>query len=172
MAGLAGHAAGLGGRLGSHLYWDDSAQVRLRQWQVLGLMDGQQLAFGMPRQDALALLQPMRMKFGVPILENSFLLLFMSLGFFAFPVFVCGFMALLAWLATRAGARGVALAIGALAAASSSNALGRKSTILIIFVSAAASSAGRTRCARARIHAPNDHAGPGRRAFGCRLLYA
>ncbi len=137
---------GLGERLGGHLYWDGSARVRLRQWDVLGLIDYQQLIFGMPRQEALGLLEPMRMKFGVPVLENSWLLLFMSLGF-AFPIFVIGIAALSTWIARRGGWRGTALAISLLATASSSNALGRKSIILIVFVAAAASLPARLRFA-------------------------
>ena len=34
---LAAEASGLGGRLFGHLYWDDSAQVRVRQWHILDL---------------------------------------------------------------------------------------------------------------------------------------
>ena len=136
---LSAYAAGLGGRLNDHLYWDASARVRLRQWDVLGMLDTQQLLFGTPRQGALALLEPMRIRFGVPVIENSWLLMFMSLGLFGFPFLILGFGAFLLWCAKRGRGRGFAMTIGLLAMASSSNALGRKSILLIVFAGAVSS---------------------------------
>ena len=137
--GLCAHAAGLGERLNGHLYWDASARVRLRQWDVLAMLDSQQLLFGIPREGALALLEPMRIRFGVPVIESSWLLMFMSLGFFGFPFLLVGFGAFLLWSANQGQGRGLAMTVGLLAMASSSNALGRKSVLLIVFAGAVCS---------------------------------
>jgi hypothetical protein len=132
-------ALGLGERLGTHMYWDSSAQVRINQWQVLGLIDAQQLAFGVSRNNLLALLEPMRVSYGVPVIENFWLLMFLNLGVFGFPLFVGGFGCLLAWCAKRGQGRALPLVLTAIAAASASNSLGRKSALLLILVAAAAS---------------------------------
>ncbi len=149
-AGLAGCAmlfaaalaAGMGDRLAGHLYWDDSAQVRLAQWQVLGEMDAPQLLFGTPREALLDLLNRLRLGPGVEVIENFWLLMFVSLGAIGFPAFLVALAALCRWCWQRTAPAGRALLLGALVVASSSNSLGRKSTVLVCLVAA-------TRCAAA-----------------------
>ena len=51
LAGGTALSLGLGQRLAGHLYWDDSAQVRLAQWQLLGQLDTWQILFGTRRED-------------------------------------------------------------------------------------------------------------------------
>jgi len=136
---LAMSVSGLGERLVHHSYWDPSAQVRLDQWHVLGLLDTQQLIFGAARQDVLALLEPLRLTYGVPVIENCWLLMFLSLGLIGFPIFLAGLACLLAWCARQGGGRGLPMVLAVLATASTSNSLGRKSTLLLVLVAAAAS---------------------------------
>ncbi len=138
LAGAAGlgaaFAAGLGDRLAGHLYWDGSAQVRLAQWQILGRLDAWQLLFGTPREDLLRALNALRLGSGVEVIENFWLLMFVSLGVLGFPLFLAGFGGLLTWCWRRTGPQGRALMLGALVVASASNSLGRKSTVLVCLV--------------------------------------
>jgi hypothetical protein len=150
---LAISVSGLGERLERHFYWDSSAQVRLDQWHVLGLLDTQQLIFGAARQDVLALLEKLRLAYGVPVIENFWLLMFLSLGLLGFPIFLAGLGCLLVWCARQGGGRGLPMVLAVLAAASTSNSLGRKSTLLLVLVAAAASM---RRPARRRSPAPDS----------------
>jgi hypothetical protein len=136
---LAIYGSGLGGRLGRHFYWDASAQVRLDQWNVLGLLNLQQLLFGAARKDLLALLEPLRVAYGVPVIENFWLLMFLSLGVLGFPFFLAGLASLLCWCARRGNGRGLLMVMAITAIASTSNSLGRKSSLLLILVAAASS---------------------------------
>ena len=131
-------AAGLGDRLVAHMYWDQSAQVRLAQWQILGQMDVWQALFGVPREDLLRMLNALRLGTGVEVIENFSLLMFVSLGALGFPLFLAGLGALLAWCWGNTGDKGRALLFAAMFVASSSNSLGRKSTVLVCLVAAAA----------------------------------
>ncbi len=137
-------AAGLGDRLVAHMYWDQSAQVRLAQWQILGQLDLWQALFGTPREDLLHLLNRLRLGTGVEVIENFWLLMFVSLGALAFPLFLAGLGALLAWCWRRTGPAGRALLVGTLVVASSSNSLGRKSTVLVCLVATTACIPGRS----------------------------
>ena len=144
-------AAGLGDRLVAHMYWDESAQVRLAQWQILAQLDVWQTLFGTPREDLLRLLNPLRLGTGVEVIENFWLLMFVSLGALAFPLFLAGFGALLAWCWRRTGPGGRALLVGVLVVASSSNSLGRKSTVLVCLVATTACIPGRQVARRAPV---------------------
>jgi hypothetical protein len=126
--------AGLGSRLASHLYWDQSAQVRLAQWQLLGELNDWQLLFGTRRDDLIALLTPLWLASGVEVIENFWLLMFASLGAAGFPLFAAGLASLLVWCWRRTGQDGHALLLSVLIVVSTSNSLGRKSTILVELV--------------------------------------
>ena len=126
--------AGIGSRLAGHLYWDESAQVRLAQWQLLGELNGWQLLFGTPRDDLIALLTPLWLGSGVEVIENFWLLMFASLGAAGFPLFAVGLASLLIWCWRRSGQQGRLLLFSVLLVVSTSNSLGRKSTILVELV--------------------------------------
>ena len=127
---------GLGARLAGHLYWDNSAQVRLAQWQLLDHLSGWQLVFGTPREDLLALLVPLRLGPGVEVIENFWLLMFVNFGLLGFPVFFGALWALFAWCWRRSLIQGRLLLFGVLLVTSTSNSIGRKSTILVCMVAA------------------------------------
>jgi hypothetical protein len=128
--------AGLGARLGSHFYWDPSAQVRIAQWNLLSELSVPQIAFGTTRNDALSLLCPLWLSYGVEVIENFWLLMFVSLGVVGFCIFLPGFLCLLAWCWMRAGLRGRVLLVAVVLVASASNSLGRKSTLLVSLIAA------------------------------------
>ena len=128
--------AGFGNRLLGHLYWDPSAQTRLAQWHLLDELDLWQILFGTRRDDLLALLSPLWLNDGVEVIENFWLLLFASLGIFGFTVFVAGFLSLLAWCWQSSGLQGRLLVLSFLVVTSTSNSLGRKSTLLVVLIAA------------------------------------
>lgn len=129
-------SAGLGTRLARHLYWDPSAQVRLAQWNLIGELAPAQIVFGADRKDLIALLDPLWLDYGVEVIENFWLLMFASLGLVGFLIFLSGFLSLLFWCWKRANLRGRVLLVTVVLVASSSNSLGRKSTLLVGLVSA------------------------------------
>jgi hypothetical protein len=132
--GLGALALGMGGRVAGHLYWDDSAQVRLAQWQILGQLDAWQVMLGTPRDVLLAQINALRLATGVEVIENFWLLMFVSLGVVGFPIFLAAIAALSRWCWQTAGGRGRALLVEVLLVASASNSLGRKSTVLVCLV--------------------------------------
>jgi hypothetical protein len=126
--------AGIGERILLHAYWDPSAQSRVNEFVVLDKLDTNQLIFGCRRGDLLALIEPMRLTYGVDVIENFWLLIFCTLGCLGFPLFLAGFCALLVFLWRRTGLHGHLMLITFLGAVSSSNSLGRKSTLLVTLV--------------------------------------
>jgi hypothetical protein len=123
--------AGLGSRLTRHLYWDPSAQVRLAQWNLIGELTPSQMVFGAARKDLIALLSPLWLNYGVEVIENFWLLMFATLGAAGFLIFLAGFSALLCWCWSRTNLRGRVLLVTVILVASTSNSLGRKSTLLV-----------------------------------------
>jgi hypothetical protein len=132
--GMGALGLGLGGRVAGHLYWDDSAQVRLAQWQILGQLDTWQVVLGTPRDALLAQINALRLGTGVEVIENFWLLMFASLGLVGFPMFLAAIGALSGWCWRVGGVRGRALLVEVLLVASASNSLGRKSTVLVCLV--------------------------------------
>jgi hypothetical protein len=126
--------SGLGERLVAHLYWDPSARARLDQFQILASLDRPQFLFGSRRPDTLALIEPLRLEYGVDVLENFWLLMFVSLGALCFPVFAIGILALARGLWRHSDGPGRMMVVALLLAASASNSLGRKSTLLVVLV--------------------------------------
>ena len=135
---VAALGAGFGERLLGHLYWDPSAQIRLTEWSLLKDLTRTQLIFGTKREDLLDLLTPLWLQSGVEQIENFWLLMFVSLGAVGFTVFVLGFSTFLVWCWQRTGLRGRILLLSVMAVVSTSNSLGRKSTLLVGLVAAIA----------------------------------
>jgi hypothetical protein len=133
MAAAAAYAS-TGTRLGAHLYWDSSAQVRLSQFGIVNSLDIPELFFGCPRALLLALIEPLRLSSRVAVIENFWLFNFVTLGLFCFPVFVFSFVSLLKWLWGLEGRKGQIMVVLFVAVTSSSNSLGRKSTLLVTLV--------------------------------------
>ncbi len=127
---------GLATRLVGHLYWDDSAQARLAQWQLLDHIDVWQWLFGTRREDLLALLVSLRLATGVEVIENFWLLMFVSLGLCGFPFFFTALSTLFGWCWQRSLLQGRLLLLSVLLVTSTSNSIGRKSTILVCMVAA------------------------------------
>ncbi len=130
--------SGFADRLSSHLYWDASAQIRLQQWNILTYLDARQVFFGTPREELLENLNALRLSSGVGVLENFWLLMFVGLGIFGFPVFLVMIGSLCFWCWKVSSQKGRSLLVSVLIVASSSNSLGRKSTVLVCLVASVA----------------------------------
>ncbi len=148
LAGGTALSLGLGQRLAGHLYWDDSAQVRLAQWKLLDQLDTWQILFGTRREDLLAMLVSLRLGVGVEVIENFWLLMFVSLGMFGFPFFLGMLSGLIAGCWRQSQMPGRLLLLAVVLVASTSNSIGRKSTILVCMVAAIACLSGSVRRTR------------------------
>jgi hypothetical protein len=130
----AASAGGFGSRLGTHLYWDASAQVRMNEFGILQSLTTPELLFGCERSELLALIEPLRLTGGVGALENFWLVMLTTLGALCFPIFVAALLGLLVWLWRLSDCQGRMMIVTLILAASASNSLGRKSTLLISLV--------------------------------------
>jgi hypothetical protein len=128
------YAVGWAVRLQRHFFWDASAQARIAQFHLLGLMSPSQLMFGCQRDDLVALIEPLRLAYGVDVIENFWLLHFAALGLFGFAAFAAGMTGLMAWLWQRSNTDGRVVLLSFIFVTSTSNSLGRKSTLLVILV--------------------------------------
>ena len=142
LGAVAVAAGGISSRLGAHLYWDASAQVRMYEFGIIPLLTPAEFLFGCRRDDLLALIEKLRLSAGVGALENFWLVMLVTLGLFCFPVFLIALAGLLTWLWRRTDCRGRMMIVTLITAASASNSLGRKSTLLVMLVASVLSTRG------------------------------
>ncbi len=121
----------IGERIITHMYIDDSAQVRNLQWQVLNYLNLNDVLFGVPPDR----LEMMKYQIGLggatTDIENFWLLMFLNLGGIGFVVYVAALGLFIAYLGRTANhPLGWMLLIATILIASTSNSLGRKSTDL------------------------------------------
>ncbi len=136
IGGVMAIESGLGVRLRNHFYWDPSAQVRMAQWEILGHLDLEQWLVGCARPDLLRQVNMLFLTYGVEVIENFWLLMFISLGVLGFPFFVAGFVALLVSCWRQSNYHGRMMIVLVMLVASTSNSLGRKSPLLVLMVAA------------------------------------
>lgn len=129
--------SGLGERLAAKFYWDDSAAARGVQWQVLGLLRPEEILFGASRARMDLLVANLGLRQPFVAIENFWLILFLDLGLFGFPLFLGAVAALLTSVWRRASPVARLMLLGVLLTASTSNSLGRKSCVLTVLVAAA-----------------------------------
>ena len=117
----------IGQRILTHLYFDDSAEVRVIQWKVLDLLRWHDVLFGMsPDRIDLLKAQIGLLKPGMDI-ENFWLLMFLNLGTVAFPLFAGALFLLLLHQGQRTNtAIGWMIVMATMLICSTSNSLGRK----------------------------------------------
>jgi MFS family permease len=123
---------GVGDRIFKNLTWDNSANVRVRVWQVLDYLHDEALWFGMPipRIDQIALRVGIDPQYEA--IENFWLYMLLLLGIVGFALFVGG-LACLVWHMWRIAQ--VPLRTGVLvffAVASGANTLSSKGMILVM----------------------------------------
>jgi hypothetical protein len=126
----------IGMRIMSHLYADDSFDVRIIQWRVLDLINVRDALFGMSpeRIDLLKAQVGLTGSVGADI-ENPWLLMFLNLGFVGFPFLVAAIFLLMLHLGRQSETPiGWLLVTATLLICSTSNSLGHKTPDLIFLV--------------------------------------
>jgi hypothetical protein len=124
---------GIGDRIMTHLYLDDSAQVRIVQWRVLGHLNLKEVLLGVPIDRVNSLKQQVGLTGIGADIENPWLLTFLGLGLVGFPVLVGSLFLFLWHLGQRANRPvGWLIIMATLLICSTSNSLGRKAPDLII----------------------------------------
>lgn len=121
----------IGERIMTHMYMDESADVRSLQWLVLNHLNLHDVLFGVP-PDRLAILKyQIGLGQDTTDIENFWLLMFLNLGSIGFVVFVIALGLFLMHLGrTTNHPLGWMLLVTAIIVDSSSNSLGRKSVDL------------------------------------------
>lgn len=123
----------IGGRIITHLYMDDSADVRSVQWLVLQHLNLHDVLFGVPPDRLGHLKYEIGLGSATTDIENFWLLMFLNLGSIGFVVFVIALSMFVAHLGrTTAHPLGWMLMFAAILIDSSSNSLGRKSVDLFL----------------------------------------
>ena len=143
----------IGERIANTFYFDDSAQIRAVQWNVLGMLDLRQALFGVPLADQSQLTFEIGLDYAFADIENFWLLSFISLGAVGFVLFLAGLLPFLAHLWRISPGWGRVLLLCLVVVASSSNSLGRKSNLLFL-LTAALLGASATEEATETIHEP------------------
>jgi hypothetical protein len=125
----------IGERILSHLYVDDSAEVRSIQWLVLNHLNLHDVLFGVPLDRLDVLKYQIGLGSETTDIENFWLLMFLNLGIIGFVVFLLALGLFLVHLGrVTAHPLGWMLLIGAIVVDSTSNSLGRKSVDLVFMV--------------------------------------
>jgi hypothetical protein len=123
----------IGERILTHLYLDDSADVRNMQWSVLNYLNLHDVLFGVPPFRLESLKYQIGLGSDTTDIENFWLLMFLNLGAIGFVVFFLGLGLFLSHLGRRtANPIGWMLLIAAILIDSTSNSLGRKSNDLLL----------------------------------------
>ena len=131
-------ATPIGERLSARAYYDDSAEVRAKQWLVLDKLTPNQAMFGTPSAD----LEQIFEQVGLIGVENPFILIFLNLGIIGLPVFAGGLMAYFVYLRHVYPASGWLL-LAAILILFSSNSIGVKGPDLFLMTACVVSMSGR-----------------------------
>jgi hypothetical protein len=125
----------IGGRILTHMYMDDSAEVRNLQWLVLNHLNLHDVLFGVSLDRLDVLKYQIGLGEATTDIENFWLLMFLNLGIMGFIVFLIAFALFLVHLGrTSAHPLGWMLLTAAILIDSTSNSLGRKSDDLVFMV--------------------------------------
>jgi hypothetical protein len=125
----------IGNRILTHLYLDDSAEVRSIQWQVLSYLSLPDVLFGVPLSRLAVLKYQIGLAEATNDIENFWLLMFLYLGAMGFAVFLLALGLFLAHMGRSvAHPLGWMLMISAILVDSTSNSLGVKSADLFLMV--------------------------------------
>ena len=125
----------VGMRIQTHLYLDESADVRLIQWHVLSLLDFRDVLFGVPLERVDLLKAQVGLVGRSTDIENPWLLTFLNLGVIGFPFLIAALFLFLWHLGRRANTPiGWLVITATLLICSTENSLGRKTPDLVFLV--------------------------------------
>lgn len=128
---------GLGERIFAHLFWDDSANVRVRAWHVFDYMDESDLIFGMSPTTITTIIYRLKLIYPLETIENFYLAMLMQMGLVGFIPFILSLWTMAKMLWRNTGGPGRLAIILFFAIASSNNSLSSKTCALTIFVATA-----------------------------------
>jgi hypothetical protein len=123
-----------GERLMAHMYWDDSAQNRAVQFQVLSNMTPRELLFGTSFDRIGQIIYQIGLSVPFDEIEDFWLVIMVQVGIFGFIGFAAGFLVFVARVWNFSSTPGRVILVLVLLIASTSNSLGRKSNLLTIAV--------------------------------------
>ena len=119
----------------SHFYVDDSARVRAQQWDILDLIDLQEVLYGTTREHVDLMANQIGLTSQGSGIENPWLLIFLNLGMINLIPFLVGLSMFLVYLARRGGwPLGWLLVCTYITIASTNNSLGVKTSDLSFLV--------------------------------------
>lgn len=122
----------VGMRIQTHLYLDESADVRFIQWRVLSLLDFRDILFGVPLERVDLFKAQLGLLDRFTDIENPWLLTFLNLGVIGFPFLIAALFLFLWHLGRRANTSiGWLLITATLLICSTENSLGRKTPDLV-----------------------------------------
>jgi hypothetical protein len=140
----------IGSRILTHLYLDDSAEVRNTQWLVLSHLNLHDVLFGVPIDRLDILKYQIGLGDATVDIENFWLLMFLNLGAMGFVVFLIALALFFMHLGRMTGhPLGWLLLVGAIVVDSTSNSLGRKTVDLVFVVACMVAMTGYPRIAPA-----------------------
>lgn len=126
----------IGSRIMTHLYYDDSIDVRNVQWEVLNHINLRDTLFGTTPDRLTQLKFEIGLDAATTDIENFWLLMFLNLGVIGFGVYLIGLFAFFIHLGRSVKSPvGWIMLLAAVIITSTSNSLGRKSSDLV-FLSA------------------------------------
>jgi hypothetical protein len=125
-----------GERLITHLYWDESAQNRTVQFQILANMTPRELFFGTSFERIVQAVYQIGLRMPLDDIEDFWLVIMVQVGIFGFIGFMIGFLVFVARVWNISSTPGRVILVLLLLIASTSNSLGRKSNLLTIAVAA------------------------------------
>jgi hypothetical protein len=135
----------VGMRITSHLYLDDSADVRIIQWRVLNLLNARDILFGVSLDGVDLLKAQVGLTAPGDDIENPWLLTFLGLGVIGFPFLVAAIFLFLLHLGRRTNTPiGWLVVVATLLICSTNNSLGRKTPDLFFLTGVMAALSGFT----------------------------
>ncbi|PPQ25759.1 VpsF family polysaccharide biosynthesis protein [Rhodopila globiformis] len=145
----------IGERALTHMYMDDSAEVRNMQWLVLNHLNLKDVLFGVSPVREEVLKYQIGLAAKNTDIENFWLLMFLNLGIIGFAVFLVAFGLFIIHLGRRANhPLGWLLLLAAILIDSTANSLGRKGSDLFLMTACMIALTGYPRTAPATQPAP------------------
>jgi hypothetical protein len=123
----------IGDRIVNNWYFDDSAEVRVIQWQILDHLSLSQALFGVPGTEVMQIY----VRVGLTGVENPILILLLNLGLIGLPVFLTGLVCFALYI-YRAYPQSRWLLLAAILILSGSNSIGVKAPDLFMLIACAA----------------------------------
>lgn len=128
--------SGFGDSIFSRLYLDDSAAVRMNNWQVFNLMTPGELLFGLSPQDVAQVMIRLGLHYPFETIENPWIYMSMQYGLFGLATLLLALGSAIAWLYRRTNTGGQLALLVFFAAASTFNSLASKGCTLTLLFSA------------------------------------